>query len=45
LRLQTSHGGSWRLRGQPFLHRLVEAFDLAAGLWMVGPRMADLEPE
>jgi hypothetical protein len=43
--LQTGHGVSWRLRGQPLLYRLVEAFHLATGLGMVGAGMADLDPE
>jgi hypothetical protein len=45
LSLQTGHGVGWWLRGQPFLHRLVEALYLAAGLGMVGPRMADRDPQ
>ena len=40
LGLQGAHGCDRPLPGQPFLEGLVEALDLAAGLGMVGPRVA-----
>jgi hypothetical protein len=36
LGLELGEGGGWRLFGQPFLEGLVEAFDLAASLGVVG---------
>ena len=39
--LQPGHCGGAGLRGEPFLLGLVEPFHLAAGLGMVGPRVAD----
>ena len=41
LLLEIREGGGSRLGGQPFLLGLVEALHLAAGLWVVGPGVAE----
>jgi hypothetical protein len=45
LALQSAQGGRRRLGGQPFLLGLVEPFDFAAGLRMVGPGVVEFDPE
>ncbi len=41
LRLEPADGGRSRLAGEPFLERLMEPFDLAAGLWVIRAGMAE----
>ena len=43
LRLQLAGGGRWWLLLQPFLEGLVESFDLAAGLRVVGPGVVEAD--
>jgi hypothetical protein len=45
LSLQVVQSVGWWRGGQPLLLGLVEAFDLAAGLRVVGPAVVELHPE
>jgi hypothetical protein len=43
LGLQRRQGGGWWAGGEVFLQGLVEAFDLAAGLWVMGPGVGGVD--
>ena len=45
LSLELAYVRCRRVLGQPLLLRLVEALDLAAGLWVIGRRVAVGDPE